>query len=75
MTSFMTAFYTGRAFFMTFWGPEKLPSPDDPEAQESVAGERRAAHGHSAIAGSHHATAMRMVTVRADTSGTNRRRS
>jgi NADH-quinone oxidoreductase subunit L len=32
VTSFMTAFYTGRAFFLTFWGPEKLPSPDDPEA-------------------------------------------
>jgi len=32
LTAFMTAFYTGRAYFMTFWGPEKLPSPDDPEA-------------------------------------------
>jgi NADH-quinone oxidoreductase subunit L len=32
LTAFMTAFYTGRAFFMTFWGPLKLPSPDDPEA-------------------------------------------
>ncbi len=31
-TAFLTAFYTGRAFFLTFWGPEKLPSPDDPEA-------------------------------------------
>ncbi len=31
-TAFLTAFYTGRAFFMTFLGPEKLPSPDDPEA-------------------------------------------
>ncbi len=29
---FMTALYTGRAYFMTFWGPEKLPSPEDPEA-------------------------------------------
>ncbi len=36
VVSFMTAFYTGRAFFMTFWGALKLPSPDDPEAQESV---------------------------------------
>ncbi len=36
-TAFMTAFYTGRAFFLTFFGPEKLPSPDDPEAgTESV---------------------------------------
>jgi NADH-quinone oxidoreductase subunit L len=32
ITVFMTAFYTGRAFFLTFFGPEKLPSPDDPEA-------------------------------------------
>jgi NADH-quinone oxidoreductase subunit L len=32
VTASMTAFYTGRAFFLTFFGPEKLPSPDDPEA-------------------------------------------
>jgi NADH-quinone oxidoreductase subunit L len=32
LTVLMTAFYAGRAYFMTFWGPEKLPSPDDPEA-------------------------------------------
>src|SRR5436305_10810050 len=25
LTAFMTAFYTGRAFFLTFWGPERLP--------------------------------------------------
>ena len=25
LTAFMTAFYTGRAYFMTFWGPEKTP--------------------------------------------------
>lgn len=31
-TAGMTAFYTFRAFFKTFYGPEKLPSPDDPEA-------------------------------------------
>ncbi|WP_165074233.1 NADH-quinone oxidoreductase subunit L [Paludisphaera rhizosphaerae] len=43
-TAFMTAFYTFRAFFMTFWGPEKLPSPDDPEALELV--DAHAAHGH-----------------------------
>jgi NADH-quinone oxidoreductase subunit L len=34
-TALLTAFYTGRAFFKTFFGPEKLPSPDDPEANES----------------------------------------
>jgi NADH-quinone oxidoreductase subunit L len=33
LTAFMTAFYTGRAYFLTFWGPVKLPSPDDPEAE------------------------------------------
>jgi NADH-quinone oxidoreductase subunit L len=33
-TAFLTAFYTGRAFFITFWGPEKLPSRDDPEAPQ-----------------------------------------
>ncbi len=34
ITASMTAFYTGRAFFMTFFGgPEKLPSPDDPEVE------------------------------------------
>ncbi|QDV37147.1 NADH-quinone oxidoreductase subunit L [Tautonia plasticadhaerens] len=32
LTALLTAFYTGRAYFLTFWGPEKLPSPDDPEA-------------------------------------------
>jgi NADH-quinone oxidoreductase subunit L len=35
-TAFLTAFYTGRAFFMTFWGPEKLPMPDDPEAPKPL---------------------------------------
>ena len=38
-TAFLTAFYTGRAFFWTFFGPEKLPSPDDPEAAHDD-------HGH-----------------------------
>jgi len=40
LTAFLTAFYTGRAFFLTFFGPEKLPSPDDPEAEPGEA------HGH-----------------------------
>ncbi|MFO0892740.1 MAG: NADH-quinone oxidoreductase subunit L [Isosphaeraceae bacterium] len=38
LTAFMTAFYTGRAYFLTFWGPEKLPSPDDPEAPKPEPG-------------------------------------
>ncbi|GAC1471367.1 MAG: NAD(P)H-quinone oxidoreductase subunit 5 [Isosphaeraceae bacterium] len=36
-TAGLTAFYTGRAFFMTFFGPEKLPRPDDPEAPPQIA--------------------------------------
>lgn len=32
LTAGMTAFYTFRAYFKTFYGPEKLPSPHDPEA-------------------------------------------
>ena len=45
LTAFMTAFYTGRAFFLTFFGPEKLPSPDDPEAQDEAAAAHDD-HGH-----------------------------
>jgi NADH-quinone oxidoreductase subunit L len=36
LTAFLTAFYTGRAFFLTFWGPEKLPSPADPESLQDA---------------------------------------
>jgi len=43
-TAFLTAFYTGRAFFMTFWGPEKLPSPDDPEAPKPIDADVAGAH-------------------------------
>ena len=35
LTAFMTAFYTGRAFFMTFCGPEKLPSPTTPRPRRA----------------------------------------
>src|SRR5262249_34580844 len=45
LTAFLTAFYTGRAFFMTFFGPEKLPSPDDPEAPPVIPADPNA-HGH-----------------------------
>jgi NADH-quinone oxidoreductase subunit L len=45
LTSFLTALYTGRAFFRTFWGPEKLPSPDDPEAPP-LASDAQAHAGH-----------------------------
>jgi proton-translocating NADH-quinone oxidoreductase chain L len=44
-TAFLTAFYTGRAFFWTFFGPEKLPSPNDPEAEHDDHGHDDHAHG------------------------------
>ena len=66
LTAFLTAFYTGRAFFLTFFGPEKLPSPDDPEAEPEAGhtGTMRTAttrHGHG--------------TSTTRTSATSRRRS
>jgi NADH-quinone oxidoreductase subunit L len=55
-TAFLTAFYTGRAFFMTFWGPEKLPSPDDPEAPPPAGPDAEGDPGHAAmdLHGVHH---------------------
>jgi NADH-quinone oxidoreductase subunit L len=44
-TAFLTAFYTGRAYFMTFWGDLKLPSPDDPEAPPITSADAHAHHG------------------------------
>ncbi len=66
LTACMTAFYTFRAFFLTFWGPEKLPSPDDPEAKEAAAthddhGDDHG-HGHGA-----HATRPRVAPCHDDT--------
>ncbi len=57
---FMTAFYTGRAYFMTFWGPEKLPSPEDPEAPLPEPGSEQGGHeshgaGHEESDGHGHA--------------------
>ncbi len=49
LTAFMTAFYTGRAFFMTFFGPEKLPSPTDPEAPSQA----KPVGVHDELAGAH----------------------
>jgi NADH-quinone oxidoreductase subunit L len=54
LTAFLTAFYAGRAFFMTFWGPEKLPSADDPEAPKPVDTELHGTptgHDHHAAVG------------------------
>jgi NADH-quinone oxidoreductase subunit L len=41
-TAFMTAFYTGRAYFMTFWGPERLPD----KATVAAASHGSDSHGH-----------------------------
>ena len=46
LVAFMTAFYTGRAYFKTFWGPEKLPSPHDPEAEPDPQDVDDLAHSH-----------------------------
>ncbi len=59
LTAFMTAFYTGRAYFLTFWGPEKLPSPQDPEAlaeavDEVDHGSSHTEHDHGHDAGHGH---------------------
>src|SRR5262249_38852796 len=53
LTAFLTAFYTGRAFFMTFFGPEKLPSPDDPEAPPVIPADPNAHGQHGAEEHSH----------------------
>ena len=56
VTAALTAFYTGRAFFLTFFGPEKLPSPGDPEA-EADAGhghDEEPVHGHDQAHGAEH---------------------
>jgi len=55
-TAFLTAFYVGRAFFMTFWGPLKLPSADDPEAPRLAGSNGSAAHDgpHGEDAGNAH---------------------
>jgi len=54
LVGFLTAFYTARAFFMTFFGPEKLPSPDDPEA-EPAAWDGNESHALARDAGGAHA--------------------
>jgi NADH-quinone oxidoreductase subunit L len=35
LTAFLTAFYTFRAYFLTFWGPEKIPHEAGHHAHES----------------------------------------
>ncbi len=49
-TAFMTAFYTGRAYFMTFWGPEKLPD----KATVAAASHGSDPHGHDDSHGHDH---------------------
>ncbi len=36
VTAFLTAFYTFRAYFLTFWGPEKIPHEAGHHAHEST---------------------------------------
>ena len=71
---FLTAFYTGRAFFLTFFGPEKLPSPDDPEAEHADRhGRRLVARRTTTTTPRPRRTATATATTR--TSATSRRRS
>ena len=35
LTAFLTAFYTFRAYFLTFWGPERIPAEAGHHAHES----------------------------------------
>ncbi len=61
ITACLTAFYTGRAFFLTFYGgPEKLPSPDDPEAEQDDHSSHATHddHGHGAHFGHESGPAM-----------------
>ena len=49
VTAGLTAFYTGRAFFLTFHGPEKLPdpaAPTDSEGDTATVG-HDVGHGHA----------------------------
>ena len=54
VTAGLTAFYTGRAFFMTFHGPERLPdpaaTPTDSEGSTSAVG-HNGSHGHGHASG------------------------
>lgn len=38
LTAFLTAFYTFRAYFLTFWGPERIPHEAHGHAHESPRG-------------------------------------
>jgi NADH-quinone oxidoreductase subunit L len=56
LTAFLTGFYTARAYFMTFWGPEKLPAADDPAAMEDadVVASHDRIEGESGLQPAHH---------------------
>jgi proton-translocating NADH-quinone oxidoreductase chain L len=58
VTAFLTAFYTFRAYFMTFWGPERIPE----EAYSHAHGGHGDDHGHD----SHHAPAPVQAPVHHD---------
>jgi NADH-quinone oxidoreductase subunit L len=52
VTAFLTAFYTFRAYFKTFWGPLKVP--EEADAHHGHGHEEHADHGHGRKAKAHH---------------------
>ena len=71
LTAFMTAFYTGRAFFLTFLGPEKLPEPRRPRGRPRPTSPRPRT---TATTATRTTTAMATATATTRTSATSRRR-
>src|SRR5262249_31832591 len=49
VTAFLTPFYTFRAYFMTFWGPLKVP--EEADAHHGHAHDEHATHGHGGHGG------------------------
>jgi len=46
VTAFLTAFYTFRAYFLTFWGPLRVPAEADHAHGEQGHGDHGHGHGH-----------------------------
>jgi NADH-quinone oxidoreductase subunit L len=53
LTAFLTAFYTGRAYFLTFWGPEKLPDLSKVDAHHGSSEHELSADSHRSGHDSH----------------------
>jgi NADH-quinone oxidoreductase subunit L len=47
VTAFLTAFYTFRAYFLTFWGPLRVPAEADHAHGDHGHGVHEGGHGHS----------------------------